>query len=59
MLNDAREKSFIQYVRLCDMEAMACALRMFKESGNEELYVWAMKMGEWSKYWKKELLTFK
>jgi len=59
MLNNAREKNFIQFVRLCDMEAMAVALRMYKETKNEEFYELAIKLGEWSKLWKQELSTIK
>ena len=59
MLNNAREKSFLMFVRKCAMETMVVALKWYKETGDERFIDEVKKLAVNSEYFKKEIEKLK
>ena len=55
MFKKARQKGFISWARLKNMELMKICLEGFKRTGDEMYWENAKIFGEWSKTFKKDL----
>lgn len=55
MFKDIDEKYYLSESRIANLKVMRWCLYAYKKTGDSEYYDWAMKFGEWSKYFKGEM----